>query len=370
MEAKKTPLYEEHVKLGGNVVEYAGWYLPIQYEGLVAEHNAVRNAVGLFDVSHMGEVTVKGKDALAFVESLVTNDISTIVDNQVIYAMMCYPNGGVVDDLLVYRFNNEDFYLVVNASNVDKDFAWMVEHKGDFDVELENISDSVGEVAIQGPLAQKTLQKLTDFDLAKIEFFHLQRNVMIDGVDCLVSRTGYTGEDGFEVYASNEGIVKVWNSILEAGKEYGIKPTGLGCRDTLRFEASLPLYGHEITQDINPLEAGFKYFVKLDKVADFIGKEELNKQWNEGLKRKLAGFEMIGRGIPREGYEIFKDGEKIGHVTTGYMSPTLNKNIGNALIKAEFTPLDTEIDIMIRNKPVKAKIISKKFLKNTSKKSR
>lgn len=363
MAAKKTPLYDEHVKLGGNVVEYAGWLLPIQYKGLVPEHEAVRNAVGLFDVSHMGEITVKGKDALKFVDYLMTNDITSIVDNQVIYTFMCYPDGGVVDDLLVYRIKEDDFYLVVNASNADRDFEWIVKQKGDFDVVLENISDTVGEVAIQGPLAEKTLQKLTDTDLSKIEFFHLQRDVNIAGVNCMVSRTGYTGEDGFEVYTDNEGIVKVWNAILEAGEENGILPTGLGCRDTLRFEASLPLYGHEMSEEITPLEAGFKYFVKLDKAGDAIGKEALNKQWSEGLKRKLAGFEMLERGIPREGYEIYKDGEKIGHVTTGYMSPTLKKNIGNALIKTEYTELGTEVDIMIRNKPVKAKIISKKFLK-------
>lgn len=363
MAAKKTPLYDEHVKLGGNVVEYAGWLLPIQYKGLVPEHEAVRNAVGLFDVSHMGEITVKGKDALKFVDYLMTNDITSIVDNQVIYTFMCYPDGGVVDDLLVYRIKEDDFYLVVNASNSDRDFEWILKQKGDFDVVLENISDTVGEVAIQGPLAEKTLQKLTDTDLSKIEFFHLQRDVNIAGVNCMVSRTGYTGEDGFEVYTDNEGIVKVWNAILEAGEENGILPTGLGCRDTLRFEASLPLYGHEMSEEITPLEAGFKYFVKLDKAGDAIGKEALNKQWSEGLKRKLAGFEMLERGIPREGYEIFKDGEKIGHVTTGYMSPTLKKNIGNALIKTEYTELGTEVDIMIRNKPVKAKIISKKFLK-------
>jgi aminomethyltransferase len=363
MAAKKTPLYDEHVKIGGNVVEYAGWALPIQYEGLIPEHEAVRNAVGIFDVSHMGEITIKGKGALAFVDSLMTNDITTIVDNQVIYTFMCYPNGGVVDDLLVYRFNSEDFYLVVNASNTDKDYNWILEHKGDYEVEIENISDTVGEVAVQGPLAEETLQKLTGTDLSQIKFFHLQRDVLIDGVNCMVSRTGYTGEDGFEVYTDNKGIIKVWNSVLEAGKEFGIKPAALGCRDTLRFEASLPLYGHEMSEDINPLEAGFKYFVKLDKAGNFIGKEELDKQWSEGLKRKLAGFEMIGRGIPREGYEIFKDGVKIGHVTTGYMSPTLKKNIGNALISTEFTELGTEIDVIIRNKPVKAKIISKKFLK-------
>lgn len=361
--AKKTPLYDEHVKLGGKIVDYAGWLLPVQYEGLVQEHEAVRNAVGLFDVSHMGEITVKGKDALAFIDYLMTNDITKIVDNQIIYTFMCRPSGGVVDDLLVYRFGPEDFYLVVNASNADKDYAWILEQKADFQVEIENISDDVGEIAIQGPLAQKVLQKLTKTDLNKITFFTLDRKVDVNGVECMVSRTGYTGEDGFEVYTTNEGIVKVWRDILEAGEEEGIKPVALGCRDTLRFEASLPLYGHEMSEEINPLEAGFKYFVKLDKEGDFIGKEELNKQWADGLTRKLAGFEVVGRGIPREGYEIQKDGEVIGHVTTGYMSPTLKKNIGNALIKTEFTPIGTEIDIMIRNKPVKAVVISKKFLK-------
>ena len=361
--AKKTPLYDEHVKLGGKIVDYAGWLLPVQYEGLVQEHEAVRNAVGLFDVSHMGEITVKGKDALAFIDYLMTNDITKIVDNQIIYTFMCRPSGGVVDDLLVYRFGPEDFYLVVNASNADKDYAWILEQKGDFQVEIENISDDVGEIAIQGPMAQKVLQKLTKTDLNKITFFTLDRKVDVNGIECMVSRTGYTGEDGFEVYTTNEGIVKVWRDILEAGEEEGIKPVALGCRDTLRFEASLPLYGHEMSEEINPLEAGFKYFVKLDKEGDFIGKEELNKQWADGLTRKLAGFEVVGRGIPREGYEIQKDGEVIGHVTTGYMSPTLKKNIGNALIKTEFTPIGTEIDIMIRNKPVKAVVISKKFLK-------
>jgi glycine cleavage system T protein (aminomethyltransferase) len=364
MGTKKTPLYEEHIKLGGDVVDYAGWYLPIKYEGLVQEHNAVRNKVGLFDVSHMGEITIKGKDALKFVNYLMTNDISKVVDNQIVYTFMCQPDGGVVDDLLVYRYGPEDFYLVVNASNADKDYEWILDHKDDFDVEVENISDTVGEVAIQGPLAQKALQKLTKTDLNKITFFTLDRDVDVNGVNCMVSRTGYTGEDGFEIYTTNEGVVKVWNDLLEAGKEEGIMPTGLGCRDTLRFEASLPLYGHEISETITPLEGGFKYFVKLDKESDFIGKETLNKQWSEGLKRKLAGFEMIGRGIPREEYEIQKDGKKIGHVTTGYMSPTLKKNIGNALIDPQYTELGTEIDIIIRKKPVKAKIISKKFLKN------
>lgn len=363
MVAKKTPIYDEHVKLGGKVVDYAGWFLPVQYEGLVQEHEAVRNEAGIFDVSHMGEIVVKGKDALAYLQYLLTNDISTLVDNQVIYTFMCYPDGGVVDDLLVYRYNEEEYVLVVNASNTDKDFKWMIDNKKDFNIIIENISDQIGEVAIQGPKAESILQKLTDFDLSSVKFFHLKRDVDIAGVNCMISRTGYTGEDGFEVYTQEEDIVKVWNKLLEVGKEDGLKPTGLGCRDTLRFEASLPLYGHEISKEVTPLEGGFKFFVKLKKDSDFIGKEALTKQWEEGLTRKLVGFEMIGRGIPREEYEIFKDGEKIGYVTTGYMSPTLKKNIGNALIDTKETELGNEIDIMVRKRPVKAKVISKKFLK-------
>lgn len=363
MDAKKTPLYEEHVKLGGKIVDYGGWLLPVQYEGLVSEHEAVRNAVGLFDVSHMGEITVKGKDAIDFVDYLMTNDITTLSDNQIIYTFMCHPLGGTVDDLLVYRYDEEYLYLVVNASNTDKDYNWIMDKKGDFDVEVENISDIVGEVAIQGPKAEKVLQKLTDYDLSELKFFHLQRDVNISGVNSMISRTGYTGEDGFEVYTDKDDIVKVWQKILKAGETEGIKPAGLGCRDTLRFEASLPLYGHEMSHEITPLEGGFKYFVKLDKKSDFIGKEALNKMWSEGLERKLAGFELLDRGIAREGYEIYKDGEKIGHVTTGYKSPTLGKVIGNALIKTEFTELGTEIDVKIRNKFAKAKVISKKFLK-------
>ena len=362
MDAKKTPLYDEHIKLGGKVVDYAGWYLPIQYKGLVAEHEAVRNAVGLFDVSHMGVIIVKGKDAVDFVDYLVTNDASKAKDNQITYTFMCQPDGGVVDDFLFYRVGPEHFYLVVNAANIEKDYNWMLNHKKDFEVEITNISPETGILALQGPLAERTLQKLTKKDLNEMKFFTFDESVDINGVNVMLSRNGYTGEDGFEIYAKKDDIVKVWNDLLEAGKEEGIMPTGLGCRDTLRFEASLPLYGHEISETITPLEGGFKYFVKLKKESDFVGKEALNKQWDEGLNRKLAGFEMVERGIPREEYEIQKDGKKIGHVTTGYMSPTLKKNIGNALISPEFTELDSEIDIMIRNKPVKAKIISKNFL--------
>ena len=363
MVAKKTPLYDEHVKLGGKIVDYAGWFLPVQYEGLIAEHEAVRNKAGLFDVSHMGEIVFKGKEAVNYLDHLLTNDISKMVDNQVVYTIMCYPDGGVVDDLLVYRYTSEEYLLVVNAANIDKDFKWIIDNKKDFNVDIENISDRVGEVALQGPEAQNILQKLTKTDLSAINVFHLKRNVDIAGVNCMISRTGYTGEDGFEIYTCADGIVAVWNKVLEAGKENGIKPTGLGCRDTLRFEAALPLYGHEISKEVTPLEGGFKFFVKLNKESDFIGKDALNKQWEAGLTRKVAGFEMVGRGIPRENYEVYKNGKKIGYVTTGYMSPTLKKSIGNALIDINETEMGNEIDIMIRNKPVKAKIISKKFYK-------
>lgn len=362
MVAKKTPLYDEHIKLGGKIVEYAGWFLPVQYEGLIQEHEAVRSTAGMFDVSHMGEIFVKGKDALNYLQYLLTNDISKAVENQIIYSPMCYPDGGVVDDLLVYKFNEEEYMLVVNAANTDKDFKWMIDNKKDFSIIIENKSDQFGEIAIQGPKSEDILQKLTVYNLSEIKYYYFKRDVNVAGVNTIVSRTGYTGEDGFEIYASRDDIVSVWNKLLEAGEEYGLKPAGLGARDTLRFEAGMPLYGQEISEEVNPLEGGLKFAVKFNKEADFIGKEELKKQWDEGLKRKIVGFEMIGRGIPREGYEVFKDGKKIGYVTTGYLSPTLKKNIGNALIDIDETELGNEIDIMIRKKPIKAKIIKRKFL--------
>lgn len=360
IDGKKTALFDAHVRYGGQVIEFAGWQLPVQYEGILQEHEAVRNNAGLFDVSHMGEVEASGREAFGFVQNLVTNDISVLEDNQVIYTFMCYPDGGVVDDLLVYKFNNEHFFLVINASNVEKDYAWMLENKANYQVELINKSQEISEVALQGPKAQMILQKLTDTKLDDIKFFYCRQNVLVAGVNCLVSRTGYTGEDGFEIYTSNENIEKVWDSILEAGKEDGIKPTGLGCRDTLRFEATLPLYGNEISEEITPLEAGLGFFVKLNKES-FIGKEALLKQKEAGLKRKLIGFEMKDRGIPRHGYEVMADGQKIGVVTTGYASPTLKKNIGLALVDSRYTELGTEIQVAIRNKVLKAEVISKKF---------
>ena len=364
MEARKTPLYDEHINLGGKVVDYAGWLLPVQYEGLVHEHEAVRNKAGLFDVSHMGAINVSGKDAMAYLDFLLTNDISKMEDNQIIYTFMCYPHGGVVDDLLVYKFTDDEYLLVVNASNSDKDHEWMEEQKKEYDVVIDNQSSETAILALQGPEAEKILQKLTDTNLSELKTFYIKRNTKVSGIDALVSRNGYTGEDGFEIYTDNEGVIKIWKDLLEAGEEFGLKPAGLGSRDTLRFEAMLPLYGQEISEDMNPLEAGLKFFVKFNKESDFIGKDELKKAWDAGLKKKMVGFEMTGRGIPRAGYEVQKNGEVIGHVTTGYMSPTLKKNIGNAIINSEHTELGNEIDIMVRNKPVKAFVRDRKFLQN------
>lgn len=364
--AKKTPLYEEHLKAGGKVVDYAGWFLPVEYKGLVAEHEAVRNRVGMFDVSHMGEIALLGKDARRFADYLTTNNIKTLDDGRVIYGFFCREDGGVVDDLLTYKASEDDIYLVVNASNVDKDYQWILDHKEGFDVEVRNLSDETGEVAVQGPDAEKTLQKLTDYDLSSIPFFAFRRNVMIAGVECMISRTGYTGEDGFEVYSSREGIVKVWHAVLEAGAEFGIEPCGLGCRDTLRFEAALPLYGHEIADDITPLEAGFKFFVDLEK-EDFIGKKALSEQHAAGAPRKIIGLELLGKGIAREGMKVLKDGKEIGYVTTGYLSPTLKKPIANVLLESEQAEIDNEVKVLMRNREVEAKLISKRFLKKNTK---
>jgi aminomethyltransferase len=359
---KKTPLYNTYKQYGGKLVEFGGWEMPIQFDGIIIEHEAVRSDAGIFDVSHMGEVDIQGVEAFEFVQNLVTNDISSLKDNQILYTFMCYQSGGVVDDLLVYKFSSEHFYLVINAGNIEKDFKWMIDNKGTYNVEIINSSSVVAEIAIQGPKAQKILQKITDLDLDEIKFFYFKEDVLVDGVKCIISRTGYTGEDGFEIYTSVEKIEKLWHKLINVGKEDGLKVAGLGCRDTLRFEASLPLYGNELSKDITPLEAGFGFFVKLQK-SSFIGKEALLKQKEQGLKRKLVGFEMKERGIPRHGYEVTLLGEKIGVVTTGYLSPTLKKNIGLALIDAKYSELGTEIDIVIRNKPLKAEVISKKFYK-------
>lgn len=355
----RTNLYDTHVDLGGKIVEFAGWKLPIQYKGISAEHEAVRERVGIFDVSHMGEIIIEGEDALKFVEYLCTNNISHLKDGKIVYTFFCRDNGYVVDDLLVYRVNEKKYFLVVNAANTNKDYDWIMENKEGFNVEVKNVSNFIGEVALQGPFAQKTLQKLTDIDLDEIKFFNFKEDIEICGVKTLISRTGYTGEDGFEIYTLSDQIVPIFKEILKAGEEYGIEPCGLGARDTLRFEAALPLYGHEISEEVNPIEGGFKFFVDLDK-EDFIGKAAL-KNYYEAPKRKLVGLELKDKGIMREGYEVFKEGKVIGYVTTGYKSPTLNKAIANALLDIDHTNLGEEVEVKVRNKFLKAEIISKKF---------
>ncbi len=357
---KKTPLHDLHIELGAKMVPFAGWDMPVQYKGLVSEHEAVRNRAGLFDVSHMGEIEVDGPQATAFVNYLVVGDVNSLPIGKVLYSLMCYENGGVVDDLLVYRKAESSYLLVINAGNIEKDDAWVREKAKEFDVYARNCSDDFAQVAIQGPLAQAILQKKTELDLDTIGFFEFVSDVEIAGVSALVSRTGYTGEDGFEIYTAPGDAPAIWKHLLEAGESQGLECAGLGARDTLRFEATLPLYGHEIKADITPLEAGLGYFVDLEG-AEFIGKAALEKQKREGLELKLIGFEMIDKGIPREGYSVIRSGDVIGTVTTGYKAPTVGKRIGLAHVDIEYTKLGMEFEIEIRGKRRKAQVISKRF---------
>lgn len=362
-ELKRTLLYEEHLAAKAKLIDFGGWEMPVQYTGVIEEHNTVRTKVGLFDVSHMGEVDVKGKDALAYVQNLITNDVTQIQNGQILYSPMCYPNGGIVDDLLVYRYDSEHFYIVVNASNTDKDYAWMIEHVKGYEVQLDNVSNQVAQLALQGPLAEKILQSLTTTDLSDIKYYWFKHGE-IDGVSCLISRTGYTGEDGFEIYMTPEKAPELWRKLLEVGTPEGIQPIGLGARDTLRFEARLPLYGNELGPDISPLEAGIGFFVKFGK-EKFIGKEALEAQKEKGVPRKLVGLEMIERGIARSHYPLQKDGGEVGFVTSGSFSPTLNKNIALGLIRSDLAEWGSTLEVMIRGKAVKAKIIPTPFYKRT-----
>lgn len=363
---KRTPFYEKHVVHKGTLIDFGGWELPVEYTGIIPEHEAVRNAAGLFDVSHMGEVTVEGIDAEKYIQKMVTNDISTMNAYQIYYSPMCYPDGGVVDDLLVYKYNAEKYFIVINAANTEKDVAWFLSHVTE-DVVVVDVSAKYAQVALQGPKAEIILQKLTEKNLDEIKFFHFCDSVRIGQVEAFVSRNGYTGEDGFEILVAPKDAGILWDQIMEAGKDEGLIPCGLGARDTLRFEACLPLYGHEITESISPLEADLGYFVKLDK-DDFIGRDALRKQKADGLKRKLCGIEMVDRGIPRAGYPIY-DGEKqIGHVTTGSYSPTLKKNIGLALLALPYISIDTIVEVSIREKRLKAKVTPKPFYRKRYKK--
>lgn len=363
---RKTPLYEVHCQSGGKIIDFGGWALPVQYTDILEEHRSVRDAAGLFDVSHMGEITVKGPDAEQYLNRLVTNDISVMADGQIMYSPMCYADGGIVDDLLVYRLGKENYLVVVNAANTDKDYQWMLDNL-EGNVMIANVSDSYAQLAIQGPQAEAVLQKLAGIDLGEIRFYRFAEQVDLGGIKALVSRSGYTGEDGFEVYLKPEEAPALWQKLLEAGKDCGLVPAGLGARDTLRFEAALPLYGQEISADISPLEAGLDRFVKLDK-ADFIGKAALVEQKQKGIQRKLVGFEMIDRGVARSHYEVHSDAGSIGFVTTGSFSPSLRKNLGLALVSSEYAAEGTEFYVVIRGKALKAKVVKKPFYSKKYKK--
>jgi len=356
---KKTVLYEHHVKLGAKIVEFAGFQMPIQYSSIKEEHEAVRNAAGIFDVSHMGEIKVVGKDASKFLDYVFSNTIHSLTSNQIVYGFFLQEDGCVVDDLLVYKINDEHYFLVVNASNTIKDYEWLKKWSKDFDVEVINESAKYSELALQGPFAETMLQSHTNYDLSGLKFFTFD-DVIIDHDTFLVSRTGYTGEDGFEIYGEHETIKKLFKKLLI--DHDALKPAGLGARDTLRFEVALPLYGHEISDQITPLEAGYKFAVKLDK-EDFIGKDALLKQKDEGIKRRLVGLEILDKGIVREGAEIYKDSKQIGFVTTGYQSPSLGKAVALAMLDKPHDKLDTLVDVKVRKRMLQSKVIKKKLYK-------
>jgi aminomethyltransferase len=365
---KHTAFTKFHEELGAKMVEFAGYFMPIQYEGVVVEHKTVRNGVGVFDVSHMGEVWVKGPDALNFVQWITSNDASKLIDGKVQYS--CLPNGkgGIVDDLLVYRFDEETYLLVINAANIEKDWNWFVKQAEKFGLtpgkELYNASDEISQLAVQGPLALKAMQKLTGEPVEDMEYYTFKKLTFAGVDDVIFSTTGYTGAGGCEIYMSNEDAPKIWKAVFEAGEEFGIKPIGLGARDTLRLESGFCLYGNDIDDTTSPIEAGLGWITKFTDEKDFIDKEYLLKQKEEGVTRRLRGFEMIDRGIPRQHYEICDaDGNTIGEVTSGTMSPMLNVGIGLGYVKTGFTKFDTEIFIKVRNKLLKAKVVRLPFYK-------
>ena len=359
---KRTPLFDVESELGGKMVDFGGWELPVQYSGILDEHKAVRERAGLFDVSHMGEITVKGPHALDFLQKLTCNDVSKLEDGRCQYNGLLYPTAGFVDDILIYRDAADDYLVVVNASNSDKDFEWMKEAAKEFDeVDVKNVSDQYAQLALQGPAAEKILKKLTEVDLSAIKYYRFNRG-KVDGIDAIISRTGYTGEDGFEVYVAPAEAGRLFKRILEAGKEFDALPCGLGARDTLRLESKMALYGNDIDQTTTPLEADLAWIVKLDK-GDFFGRDVLEREKAEGVRKKLVGFEMIDRGIGRHGYPIVEGGEEIGIVTSGTHSPTLKKAIGLAYLPPDKSAVGTEFSVLIRGKETRARVVPTPFYK-------
>ncbi len=358
---KRTRLNELHKKAGGRMIEFAGWEMPVEYSGIIPEHLAVRTKAGLFDVSHMGEVTVKGPDALAFLQWLTPNDVARLAPGQVQYTALTTPEGTFVDDLLIYCIGEGDYFLVVNAANTDKDFAWIAGHAAGFAVAVENVSDAWSQFALQGPEAEAILRPLTDIDLASMKSFTWRRG-RVAGKGALVSRTGYTGEDGFEIYTTDADPGPIWEAIVAAGAPRGLLPIGLGARDTLRLEAKLMLYGNDISDKTTVLEADLKWICKFQK-GDFLGKAVLEKQLAEGLSRKLAGFELREPGIARPHYPVHYGGTKVSEVASGTFSPFLKKAIGLVYLPIEATAVGTEFEIGIRDRMVKAAVVPTPFTK-------
>ncbi|GAB4317063.1 MAG: glycine cleavage system aminomethyltransferase GcvT [Bacteroidales bacterium] len=365
---KHTAFTAFHQQMGARMVEFAGYLMPLQYEGLIAEHLTVRNKAGVFDVSHMGEVEVTGPEAARFVQYITSNDVTQLYDGKVQYSCMPNGRGGIVDDLLVYRLEADKYLLVINAANIEKDWKWMLEHAPEFGLEegktIRNISDDVAQLAVQGPLAMEVIQKLTDEPVKDMEYY-THKTLRLAGVDnILLSTTGYTGSGGCEIYMPNDAAETIWKAVFEAGEEFGIKPAGLGARDTLRLEMGFCLYGNDIDDTTSPIEAGLGWITKFTPDNQFIDRERLEKQKEEGPARRLRGFEMIDKGIPRKGYEICDaEGNIIGNVTSGTMSPSLQKGIGMGYIQTANAKFGSEVFIKVRNKMLKAVIVKLPFYK-------
>lgn len=357
---KRTPLYQNHIDLEGKIVSFAGYQLPVQYgaTGLVKEHLAVRESVGLFDVSHMGEIFIEGADAFANVQHIFTNDFTGMVNGQIKYTLMCNELGGIIDDLILYKYNDQKYMIVVNASNKDKDFDWIKSHLSG-EAKVIDSSEEIGLVALQGPNARKTLEKLINEEDLPKKYYTFKEGVNLKGMIVDISETGYTGERGYEIYTNSEDVVKVWELLLEAGKEYGIVPCGLGARDTLRLEAGMPLYGHEMNETINPLQVGLKFAVKLNK-PEFIGKEALEENKSNTVR---VGLKIIGKGIVREDAPIFVNGKEIGVSTSGTHGPFLGYAIAMALIDKDYAEIGQEVDVMVRKRQIKAEVVPMPFYK-------
>ena len=358
---KNTALTDEHIKLGAKIVPFAGYNMPVQYDGVNIEHETVRNRLGVFDVSHMGEFTLKGPNALNLIQKISSNDATVLVDGKAQYSCMPNGKGGIVDDLIIYKINDESYFLVVNASNIKKDWDWISMHNTD-NVEMENISDKTSLLAVQGPKAALALQNLTDMNVSDMKYYTFQKGTFAGKENVLISTTGYTGAGGFEIYFKNEDAEEIWNAVIEAGNPHDILPAGLAARDTLRLEMGFCLYGNDIDDSTSPIEAGLGWITKFTN--NFIDSEYLKKQYESGVTRCLVGFELLDRGVPRNGYDVCNGlGEKIGVVTSGTMSPSLKKAIGLAYVPKEMKNSGTEIYIAVRNKQLKAKVVSLPFYK-------